>query len=224
MPERDLPNPPRWTRWGRYPSSRTARYPGRKRIFDLGLLLAASPVWLPLLALAALVVRWKLGRPVLFSHLRPGLGGHLFSMVKFRTMTDACDTNGDLLPDSARLTTAGRWLRASSIDELPSLLAVLRGDLSLVGPRPLLPAYLPLYTPVQARRHEVPPGITGWAQVNGRNKLSWEDKFLMDVWYVDHASMGLDFYILLCTMWKVARRKDISADGEATMPVFTGTP
>jgi lipopolysaccharide/colanic/teichoic acid biosynthesis glycosyltransferase len=138
-------------------------------------------------------------------------------------MTNACDAAGQLLPDSERLTTAGRWLRASSLDELPGLLSVLRGQISLVGPRPLLPSYLPLYTAVEARRHEVLPGVTGWAQVNGRNRVTWEEKFRMDVWYVDHASLGLDLYILLRTVWKVVWRKDISAAGEATMPAFTGS-
>jgi lipopolysaccharide/colanic/teichoic acid biosynthesis glycosyltransferase len=137
-------------------------------------------------------------------------------------MTNVRDAAGQLLPDGERLTASGRWLRATSVDELPGLLSVLRGEMSLVGPRPLLPSYLPLYSPEEARRHEVLPGITGWAQVNGRNKLSWEGKFQMDVWYVDHASVGLDLYILFQTIWKVLRRKDVSADGEATMPLFTG--
>ncbi|HWB07137.1 MAG TPA: sugar transferase [Verrucomicrobiales bacterium] len=215
---------PLWTRWGRYPAVPEGRIPRSKRCFDLILLLAAAPLWLPLLAITAVVVRCSIGRPVLFSQQRPGLGARLFLLRKFRTMTNACDATGQLLPDSERLTAAGRWLRASSLDELPGLLSVLRGEISLVGPRPLLPAYLPLYTPDQARRHQVLPGITGWAQVNGRNRIPWEEKFEMDVWYVDHASLGLDLYIIMRTLLKVLRREGISADGQATMPVFAGTP
>ena len=193
-----------------------------KRLFDLitaslGLLLFG----LPLLALAW-QVRRKLGSPVLFTQVRPGLHGKPFRMVKFRTMTDARGPDGQLLPDAERLTPFGRWLRATSLDELPELWNVLRGEMSLVGPRPLLMEYLPLYSPEQARRHEVRPGITGWAQVNGRNAISWADKFALDVWYVDHRSLWLDVRILWLTVRKVLVRDGISAAGEATMPRFKG--
>jgi len=193
-----------------------------KRLFDLlasaiGLLILAVP-----LALLAGQVRRKLGSPVLFIQVRPGLNGKPFLMFKFRTMTDARDANGNLLPDAQRLTPFGRFLRASSLDELPELWNVLRGDMSLVGPRPLLMEYLPLYSPEQTRRHEVRPGITGWAQVNGRNAISWTDKFALDVWYVDHQTMWLDLRILWLTMRKVLVREGISAAGEATMPKFEG--
>ncbi len=193
-----------------------------KRVFDLlaaiiGLLLLAVP-----LALLAWQVGRKLGSPVFFSQVRPGLHGKPFRMVKFRTMTDERDANGALLPDAQRLTAFGRFLRASSLDELPELWNVLRGEMSLVGPRPLLMEYLPLYTPEQARRHEVRPGITGWAQVNGRNAISWADKFTMDVWYVDHCSLWLDVRILWLTVRKVLVRDGISAPGDATMPKFEG--
>ena len=193
-----------------------------KRLFDLlasalGLMLFAVP-----LALLAWQVRRKLGSPVLFTQVRPGLHGKPFRMVKFRTMTDARYASGALLPDAQRLTPFGRFLRASSLDELPELWNVLRGEMSLVGPRPLLMEYLPLYTPEQARRHEVSPGITGWAQVNGRNAISWADKFALDVWYVDHRSLWLDVRILWLTVRKVLVRDGISAAGEATMPKFEG--
>jgi lipopolysaccharide/colanic/teichoic acid biosynthesis glycosyltransferase len=154
--------------------------------------------------------------------MRPGLHGKPFVMLKFRTMTDQRDANGELLPDDLRLTRFGKWLRSTSLDELPELFNVLKGEMSLVGPRPLLMEYLPRYTPEQARRHEVKPGITGWAQVNGRNALSWEEKFQLDVWYVDHWNLWLDMKILLLTIWKVLKREGISAEGSATMPVFTG--
>jgi lipopolysaccharide/colanic/teichoic acid biosynthesis glycosyltransferase len=193
-----------------------------KRLFDLlasaiGLLILAVP-----LALLAWQVRRKLGSPVFFSQVRPGLHGKPFRMVKFRTMTDARDANGALLPDAQRLTPFGRFLRASSLDELPELWNVLKGEMSLVGPRPLLMEYLPLYTPEQARRHEVCPGITGWAQVNGRNAISWADKFALDVWYVDQRSLWLDVQILWLTVRKVLLRDGISAPGDATMPKFEG--
>lgn len=195
---------------------------GMKRVFDfvaasLALLLLA----LPLLALAWLIRR-KLGRPVLFRQMRPGLQGRPFTMIKFRTMTDERGPDGALLPDAQRLTPLGRFLRASSLDELPELWNVLRGDMSLVGPRPLLMEYLPLYTPKQARRHEARPGITGWAQVNGRNAISWADKFTLDVWYVEHRSLWLDVRILWRTVRKVLVRDGISAPGDATMPKFEG--
>jgi lipopolysaccharide/colanic/teichoic acid biosynthesis glycosyltransferase len=193
-----------------------------KRVFDfvaasLALLLLA----LPLVALAWLIRR-KLGSPVLFRQVRPGLKGRPFTMVKFRTMTDERGPDGALLPDAQRLTPFGRILRASSVDELPELWNVLKGERSLVGPRPLLMEYLPLYSPEQVRRHEVRPGITGWAQVNGRNAISWADKFALDVWYVDHRSLWLDVQILWRTVRKVLVRDGISAAGEATMTAFTG--
>jgi len=194
-----------------------------RRVFDfgaaaLGLLMFAIP-----LALIALQVRRKLGSPVFFSQIRSGLHGSPFKMMKFRTMTDERGSNGALLPDAQRLTPFGRFLRASSLDELPELWNVLRGDMSLVGPRPLLMEYLPLYTPEQGRRHEVRPGITGWAQVNGRNAISWEEKFALDVWYVDNRSFWLDLQILWLTVRKVLMRDGISAAGEASMPAFKGS-
>lgn len=194
-----------------------------KRLCDfvlagLGLLALA----LPLLVLAGLIRR-KLGYPVLFRQVRPGLDGKPFEMVKFRTMTDERSADGELLPDAQRLTPFGRCLRASSLDELPELWNVIKGDMSLVGPRPLLVEYLPRYTPQQARRHEVRPGITGWAQVNGRNAISWEDKFELDVWYVDNRSLWLDAKILWLTVRKVLQRDGVSAAGEATTTRFTGS-
>ena len=194
-----------------------------KRVFDFVVALSALLLLaLPLLALAWLIRR-KLGSPVLFTQVRPGLQGRPFTMVKFRTMTDELGPDGALLPDAQRLTPFGRFLRASSLDELPELWNVLRGEMSLVGPRPLLMEYLPLYSPEQARRHEVRPGITGWAQVNGRNAISWADKFALDVWYVDHRSLWLDVQILWRTVRKVLVRDAISAAGEATMSKFTGS-
>ena len=195
-----------------------------KRLFDLALTLPGLVVLSPLLAFIALMVRAKLGSPVLFRQVRPGLGGRPFTIYKFRTMTDARGSDGKLLPDGERLTRFGRFLRSASLDELPELFNVLKGDMSLVGPRPLLMEYLDRYTPEQARRHEVKPGITGWAQVNGRNALGWEQKFAMDVWYVDHRSLRLDAKIILRTIGKVLARDGISAAGEATMPRFTGSP
>ncbi len=193
-----------------------------KRLFDLLLSLGGLLVLaLPLLLLWVLVRR-KLGSPVLFRQVRPGQHGRPFMMVKFRTMTDERGADGELLPDAQRLTSFGRFLRATSLDELPELWNVLRGEMSLVGPRPLLMEYLPLYSPEQARRHEVRPGITGWAQVNGRNAMSWEERFKLDVWYVDHRSLWLDLRILWLTVRKVLMREGISAQGEATMPRFTG--
>jgi len=195
-----------------------------KRLFDLALAIPGLIALAPLLGLLALLVRWRLGRPVLFRQTRPGLHGQPFELCKFRTMTDARDAAGRLLPDAERLTRLGRLLRASSLDELPELWNVIRGEMSLVGPRPLLMAYLPLYTPEQARRHELPPGITGWAQVHGRNALTWQDKFTLDIWYVDHVSLSLDMKILLLTLWKVLRREGISQQGQATMEPFRGAP
>ena len=195
-----------------------------KRLFDL---LIASLALL-LLCIPLLLLMWqirsKLGRPVFFRQARPGQLGKPFKMVKFRTMTDARGPDGQLLPDADRLTSFGRFLRASSLDELPELWNVLKGDMSLVGPRPLLMQYLPLYSPEQARRHDARPGITGWAQVNGRNALSWEDKFKLDVWYVDHRTLRLDIKILWMTVRKVIVREGISAVGESTMSEFRGSP
>lgn len=193
-----------------------------KRLFDILVSLGGLFVLaLPLLLLAGLV-RHKLGSPVIFCQVRPGLRGRPFKMVKFRTMTDECGADGELLPDALRLTPFGRFLRASSLDELPELWNVLRGEMSLVGPRPLLMEYLPLYSSDQARRHEVRPGITGWAQINGRNAVSWDQRFQLDVWYVDHKSFWLDVKILWLTVRKVLVREGINAQGDATMPRFTG--
>lgn len=193
-----------------------------KRSLDVvvagGALLVLSPV---LLALAALV-RVKLGAPVLFRQTRPGLNGKPFEMMKFRTMTDARDGNGELLPDAERLVPFGRFLRDSSLDELPELINVLRGDMSLVGPRPLLMSYLPLYNAHQRRRHEVRPGVTGWAQVNGRNNITWQEKFDLDVWYVDHRSLWLDLRILARTVGAVLKRDGVAKDGHATTDYFQG--
>lgn len=171
----------------------------------------------------ALVIYFKIGNPIFFKQLRPGLGAKPFYIYKFRTMSNEKNSQGHLLPDAQRLTILGRFLRASSLDELPSLFNVLKGDLSIVGPRPLLMEYVPLYSAEQARRHEVKPGITGWAQVNGRNAISWEEKFKLDIWYVDNQSFWLDIKIILLTIKKVLLRDGISAEGEATMPKFTGS-
>lgn len=193
-----------------------------KRAFDLVVSLALLVALAPILALLALLIRGKLGSPVLFRQVRPGLGAQPFEMMKFRTMTDERGPDGELLADAVRLTRFGQFLRASSLDELPGLVNVVRGDMSLVGPRPLLMQYVPLYDATQFRRHEVRPGITGWAQVNGRNALGWDEKFAHDVWYVDNRSFLLDLRILWMTAMKVVRRDGISAAGEATMPVFRG--
>lgn len=199
------------------------RYTFIKRTFDI----LVSAFCLLVLSLPLLFLMWRvrcnLGSPVFFCQERPGLNGKPFQMVKFRSMTDEIGPDGYLLPDSKRLTSFGSFLRSSSLDELPELWNVLRGDMSLVGPRPLLMEYLPLYTTEQARRHNVRPGITGWAQVNGRNAISWAHKFTLDVWYVDNCSLLLDVKILWLTMRKVLARDDINAEGEATMPKFTGT-
>lgn len=201
-------------------------YPNReypfKRLFDMigagcALLLVA-----PLLVVIGVLVRVMIGAPVVFRQQRPGLHGQPFTLYKFRTMTDARDANGNLLPDAERLTRIGRFLRRTSLDELPEFFNVLKGDMSLVGPRPLLMQYLDRYTPEQARRHEVKPGITGWAQINGRNALPWEEKFALDVWYVDNHSLILDVKILLMTVVKVLKREDISQEGQATMQEFIG--
>jgi sugar transferase EpsL len=195
-----------------------------KRLFDMVVVVLTAPIWLTLVVSLAILVRTKLGSPVFFRQERPGLHGQIFRLLKFRTMTDARDEKGHLLPDAVRLTPFGKWLRSTSLDELPELFLVLKGDMSLVGPRPLLVQYLPLYNKEQARRHDVHPGLTGWAQINGRNAISWEEKFALDVWYVDHQSVWLDVKILFLTVWRVFNRHGISAANEATMPVFTGTP
>ncbi len=195
-----------------------------KQLFDRGAAAAALVATAPLLGALTLAIHQQMGRPALFRQRRPGRGGKPFELYKFRTMTDARDAQGALLPDAARLTPLGRWLRSTSLDELPQLLNVLRGELSLVGPRPLLMQYLARYSPEQARRHEVTPGITGWAQIHGRNAISWAEKFRLDVWYVDHWSPALDLLILLKTVGKVLTRSGISAAGEATMPEFLGQP
>lgn len=193
-----------------------------KRVFDIVLATIALVVLSPVIALVAWQIGRKMGSPVLFRQVRPGLNGKPFEMVKFRTMKDAIDAAGNPLPDFERLTPFGQFLRSSSLDELPELWNVLKGDMSLVGPRPLLMEYLPLYSPEQHRRHEVRPGVTGWAQINGRNSLSWDEKFKLDVWYVDNRSLWLDIKVLSLTVKKVVVRDGISADGEATMSKFTG--
>ena len=194
-----------------------------KRFFDFSIALCALILLSPIVLITALIVRNKLGSPVLFKQARPGLYGKSFNMLKFRSMLDALDCNGNALPDSERLTPFGEKLRATSLDELPGLISVLKGDMSLVGPRPLLVEYLPLYSREQAKRHNVRPGITGWAQINGRNTIFWDQKFKLDVWYVDNQSFWLDMKILLLTVKKVFIKDGISADGEATMSKFRGT-
>lgn len=194
-----------------------------KRLFDLLAVLLTAPLWLPLLAVVAWRVRRKLGSPVFFRQKRPGYKGEIFELIKFRSMTSECGPDGKLLPDEVRLTAFGRWLRASSLDELPELLNILRGEMSLVGPRPLLTAYLPRYSARQARRHDVRPGLTGLAQVMGRNALSWEEKFEWDVAYVERQSLWLDLKILFLTVKTVLFRTGISAQNEATMPEFNPT-
>lgn len=193
-----------------------------KRAFDLALVILTAPLWLPVVAALALLVRVNLGAPVFFRQQRPGRNGAVFELIKFRSMRNAVDADGRPLPDEARLTRFGRWLRSMSLDELPELFNVLRGDMSLVGPRPLLVEYLPRYSPRQARRHEVRPGITGLAQVMGRNALSWDAKFEWDVRYVEGQSLWLDMKILALTVGTVVAREGISATGAATMPEFTG--
>ena len=193
-----------------------------KRVFDVVASLTALLLFSPVILLVAWKISRKMGSPVLFRQVRPGLNGKPFEMVKFRTMKDAIDAQGNPLPDSERLTSFGQFLRSSSLDELPELWNVLKGDMSLVGPRPLLMEYLPLYSAEQYRRHDVRPGVTGWAQINGRNTLSWKDKFALDVWYVDNRSLWLDIKILFLTIKKVVVRDGISADGEATMSRFEG--
>jgi lipopolysaccharide/colanic/teichoic acid biosynthesis glycosyltransferase len=193
-----------------------------KRLFDILVAASLLLLTLPLMLTTALAVRLAMGAPVLLRQTRPGKGGIPFLFFKFRTMTEARDGAGRLLPDERRLTPFGRWLRATSLDELPQLVNVLKGDMSLVGPRPLLMEYIPLYSPQQARRHDVRPGITGWAQVNGRNALSWEERFRLDVWYVDHRSWLLDLRILLLTVLRVFQARGVAQPGQATMTRFTG--
>ena len=195
-----------------------------KRVLDIVIASSALVLLSPVYALVAYKVRKNLGSPVLFRQVRPGLKGKPFEMIKFRTMKDALDTDGNPLPDSERLTPFGKMLRATSLDEMPELWNVIKGDMSIVGPRPLLMEYLPLYNTEQAKRQNVRPGITGYAQVNGRNAISWEKKFELDTWYVENQSLWLDFKIMLKTIKKVIAKDDISAEGEATMTKFTGTP
>jgi len=191
-----------------------------KRAFDLVAVMITAPLWLLVLAVIGVLVRVKFGTPVFFRQKRPGHHGQIFELIKFRTMTDLRDAAGRLLSDAERLTSFGRWLRATSLDELPELLNVLRGEMSLVGPRPLLVEYLSRYTPEQAKRHDVLPGLTGWCQVNGRNALSWEQKFSFDAWYIEHRSFWLDVKILVLTLGQVFARRGISASDHATMPEF----
>jgi len=193
-----------------------------KRLFDVVFSLSALIILSPVILLLAVWLALAQGWPVLFTQKRPGLGGKLFHLVKFRTMRDARGADGELLPDEQRITRLGAFLRRSSLDELPEFLNVLKGDMSVVGPRPLLVQYLERYSPQQARRHDVLPGITGWAQGNGRNALTWEEKFALDVWYVDHWSFWLDMRIILLTVWKIFKREGISQPGHATMPEFMG--
>ena len=194
-----------------------------KRVLDFTASFLALLLLSPFLVVIALFVGMIMGRPILFKQRRPGLKGAPFMMYKFRTMTDARDSAGELLPDAERLPRFGQFLRSTSLDELPELLNVLKGEMSLVGPRPLLMDYLPIYSPEQRRRHDVRPGITGWAQINGRNAISWEERFKLDIWYVDHQSFWLDLRILFSTVFRVLRRQGISQDGEATMQRFTGS-
>lgn len=194
-----------------------------KRALDVAVSIFALIILSPVMLVVGTLVRWRMGLPILFLQQRPGYKGVPFYALKFRTMTDERDERGALLPDAARMTQFGAFLRRTSLDELPQLWNVLRGDMSLVGPRPLLMQYLNRYTPEQARRHLVPPGITGWTQVNGRNDLAWEQKLALDVWYVEHWSLALDLRILLITVWKVVRGEGIAAEGSVTMPEFMGT-
>ncbi|MBX6332488.1 MAG: sugar transferase [Gemmatimonadaceae bacterium] len=211
-----VPSHPRTAR------DRRARYLAVRRGVELVLALLALVVLSPLLALIALIVRVTMGAPVIFRQQRPGLNGELFTLYKFRTMCDARHEDGTLRSDAERLTRVGRFLRSTSLDELPELINVVRGEMSLVGPRPLLPEYLPLYSPEQRRRHEVRPGLTGWAQVNGRNALTWPEKFALDVYYVDHVSWRLDLEIVARTVVQIVRRDGISHAGQATMEPFRG--
>lgn len=193
-----------------------------KRVFDFVVSVVALVFLLPVMLAIAVAILLTMGRPVLFRQIRPGLNARAFQMLKFRTMTSDTDADGTPLADGARITAFGHFLRQTSMDELPELWNVAKGDMSLVGPRPLLMEYVPLYSPRQHRRHETRPGITGWAQVNGRNMLSWDEKFEMDIWYVENRSMLMDLRIMIITIFKVLKRDDISAAGDATMPKFTG--
>jgi sugar transferase EpsL len=196
--------------------------PISKRIFDFIAALIGLIILSPVILMTAILVRIFLGTPILFRQQRPGYKGHSFFIHKFRTMTDRLDPDGNLLPDSERLTPFGRFLRSLSLDELPELFDILRGEMSFVGPRPLLMQYLPLYSPEQARRHDVMPGLTGWAQVNGRNATDWPTRFKLDVWYVDHRSFWLDIKIILMTFGKVFKRSGVNQEGQATVEYFTG--
>jgi sugar transferase EpsL len=196
--------------------------PTGKRMFDLSAASLGLILLLPVIALIALLIRIALGPPVLFRQQRPGLKGRPFQIYKFRTMTEARGPDGNLLPDSARLTRLGRFLRSMSLDELPELINILRGEMSIVGPRPLVMEYLPLYSAEQMRRHDVLPGLTGWAQVNGRNAIDWPTRFALDVWYVDHRSFRLDMKIIFMTLWKVIKRENVNQPGQATIEYFTG--
>jgi sugar transferase EpsL len=194
-----------------------------KRVFDLIVAGLAAVILSPLLAVLAILIRLRIGSPVLFWQERPGYQGRPFKIVKFRTMAETYDADGETLPDSVRLLPFGKWLRSLSLDELPELYNILRGEMSLVGPRPLLMEYLPRYTPEQMRRHDVHPGLTGWAQIHGRNALDWAERFKLDVWYVDHRSMWLDVRILLVTAWKVLTREGVNQPGHATTDYFGGS-
>jgi sugar transferase EpsL len=194
-----------------------------KRLFDIFVSAVMLLILSPVILVVAILVRMKLGSPILFTQIRPGKSAKLFKVYKFRTMTNQKDAKGELLPDALRLTRFGQFLRSSSLDELPQLFNVFKGDISLVGPRPLLVEYLPLYSSEQARRHEVRPGITGWAQINGRNAISWEEKFKLDIWYVDHQSFFLDMKILWKTLLKVLKKEGIASDSHVTMPKFMGS-
>ncbi len=204
-------------------SSIKTNIPFCKRIFDIAIALICLVVLSPLMILIALLVLIKLGSPVFFRQIRPGYKERLFSIYKFRTMLDSKDASGNLLSDEERLTSFGRFLRASSLDELPEIFNIIKGEMSWVGPRPLLISYLPLYSSEQTRRHDVLPGLTGWAQVNGRNALSWEEKFKLDVWYVDHWSFWLDLKIIILTIWKIVKREGINQPGHATAELFQGS-
>ena len=194
-----------------------------KRVLDLFLLLASSPIWVPAFCLVAILVRINLGSPIFFRQERAGFGGAPFQILKFRTMMESRDKNGELLPDAERLTTFGKWIRSASLDELPGLINVIRGEMSLVGPRPLPFRYLDRYTPEQNRRHEVPPGVTGWAQINGRNAISWEERFELDVWYVANQSLLLDLRIMARTLEVLFSGRGVTARDHATMPEFLGS-
>jgi sugar transferase EpsL len=194
-----------------------------KSIFDWITSILLIVLLAPIILLLSILIKLKLGSPIIFKQVRPGKHGKLYTMYKFRTMTNACDERGNLLPNEQRLTKFGRFLRSTSLDELPELINVLKADMALVGPRPLLPEYLALYNQQQARRHEVKPGITGWAQINGRNAISWDEKFKLDIWYVDNANFWLDMKILFLTIYKVFARQNINSAQHVTMPKFTGT-